>query len=143
MPNNSQLIQEPNGRPDFQSVGPSTILAVVPTARVDVLTKVETSADPGGDTSTDYQIVSKQFEGAAASTGKWVSSTIVNQALRVTIECPLRTYPDGDVIWQLGEEIPDGSEYSGGLDGVVDWSAELDVQLLVNAPDNEDLLQLG
>ena len=52
-------------------------------------------------------------------------------------------YPDGDVIWQLGEEIPDGAEYNGGLDGVVDWSAELDVQLLVNAPDNEDLLQLG
>jgi hypothetical protein len=143
MPNNSQLIQEPNGRPDFQSVGPSTILAVVPTARVDVLTKVETGADPADDTSTDYQVVSQQFEGAAASTGKWVSSTIVNQALRVTIECPLRMYPGGDVIWQLGEEIADGAEYTRGLDGVVDWSAELDIQLLVNAPDSEDLLEIG
>ena len=143
MPNSSQLIQEPNGRPDFQSVGPSTILAVVPTARVDVLTKVETADDPADDTSTDYQIVSQRFDGSAASTGKWVSSTVVNQALRITIECPLRTYPGGDVIWQLGEEIAAGAEYTGGLDGVVDWSAELDIQLLVNAPDSDDLQEIG
>jgi hypothetical protein len=105
-----------------QSIGPSTVLAVVPTSKTDVLGK--------------YVASGHIFEGTVAECGKLCSGTVVNNDLRIEIESCLLS--DNGPVFGLGPE----REVDGVNGGIVNWIAELEIQLLVNAPD-VDSMDLG
>ena len=111
MPNNTQS-QLP------ESIGPSSILAVVPTAATNVV--------------GSYTCTNTQFAGSVAETGRLCAGTVINSDLRVQIQANPMVGDDATAAFGLGE----------GVAGIESWTAEIEVQLLVNAPDT-DSMDLG
>jgi hypothetical protein len=111
MPNNTQS-QLP------ESIGPSSILSVVPTAFV---------WDVGLYTCTNTT-----FAGSVAETGRLCAGTVINNDLRVKIQaCPM-----------LDENASAAFGLGALAAGIASWTAEIEIQLLVNAPDT-DSMDLG
>jgi hypothetical protein len=111
MPNNTQS-QLP------ESIGPSSILAVVPTATTNVV--------------GSYTCTNTEFAGSVAETGRLCAGTVINSDLRVQIQANPMVGDDATAAFGLGE----------GVAGIESWTAEIEVQLLVNAPDT-DSMDLG
>ncbi len=102
-----------------QSIGPSNVLRCVPTS---------VATDFG-----DFVASSYTFNDTASETGKYVSSTVINNDLRIEIEASTLLDEDDKPIFGIGPET---------LGGLVDFTAEIDIQLLINAPDT-DSMDLG
>mgnify|MGYP000064560968 CR=1 FL=1 len=111
MPNNTQS-QLP------ESIGPSSILAVVPTAATNVV--------------GSYTCTNTEFAGSVAETGRLCAGTVINSDLRVKIQANSMLDETASAAFGLGE----------GVAGIESWTAEIEVQLLVNAPDT-DSMDLG
>ena len=111
MPNNTQS-QLP------ESIGPSSILAVVPTAATNVVGL--------------YTCTNTEFAGSVAETGRLCAGTVINNDLRVKIRANSMLDETASAAFGLGE----------GVAGIESWTAEIEVQLLVNAPDS-DSMDLG
>jgi hypothetical protein len=118
MPNNSQ-----NTASEGQSTGPSTILAVAPTVEAYGM--------------GEYSCVSATFQGDVAATGRLIGGTLVNSDFRLELEAPLVLDGDGLPVFGLG---PATEAADNSPSGLVHWTAELEVQLLVNAADADDEL---
>ena len=119
MPNNSQNTAASNG----QSTGPSTILAVASTVEAYGL--------------GEYSCVSATFQGDVAATGRLIGGTLVNSDFRLELEAPLVLDGGGLPVFGLG---PATEAADNSPSGLVHWTAELEVQLLVNAADADDEL---
>jgi hypothetical protein len=111
MPNNTQS-QLP------ESIGPSSILAVVPTAAANVVGL--------------YTCTNTEFAGSVAKTGRLCAGTVINSGLRVQIQASPMLRDDATAAFGLGALAA----------GIASWTAVIDVQLLVNAPDT-DSMDLG
>jgi len=103
MPNNTQS-QLP------ESIGPSSILAVVPTAATNVV--------------GSYTCTNTAFAGSVAETGRLCAGTVINNDLRVKIQANSMLDENASAAFGLGE----------GVAGIESWTAEIEVQLLVNLP---------
>ena len=111
MPNNTQA-QLP------ESIGPSSILAVVPTAATNVVGL--------------YTCTNTEFAGSVAETGRLCAGTVINNDLRVQIQASPMLRDDATAAFGLGALAA----------GIASWPAEIEIQLLVNAPDT-DSMDLG
>ena len=142
LPNNSEFTVSlgdfQTGRVPASSRGPGTVLAVVPTADVYVLT---------GPNGSEFPTAGHVLAGDVATTGRFVGNTVVNHDLNITISVPLVTNPAAPAAAEASNNAPlfalgPRVESKAVPHGIVHWTAEIEVQLLVNAPD-VDSMDLG